>query len=79
MIKNDRRYAECIENIPCGEAGGVNMDAALDYLIAKGEAKVNKLGLLLAEAGRTGDFLRSLSDRDFQHKLFVEFGLEEKR
>ena len=71
------------------------MDAALDRFIAeeaakkvakeaakgeeKGEAKVNKLGLLLAEAGRTADFLRSLSDRDFQHKLFVEFGLEEKK
>ncbi len=47
--------------------------------VAKGEAKVNKLGLLLTEAGRTADFLRSLSDRDFQHKLFVEFGLEEKK
>ena len=38
-IKNDRRYVECIENIPCGETGGVNMDAALDRYIAEESAK----------------------------------------
>lgn len=59
------------------------MDTALDYLMAeseeKGEAKVNKLGLLLAEAGRTADFLKSLSDPNLQRSLFMEFGLEEKK
>ena len=38
-IKNDRRYVECIENIPCGETGDVNMDAALDRYIAEESAK----------------------------------------
>ncbi len=44
----------------------------------EGEVKVNKLGILLTEAGRSNDFLRSLSDRELQKKLFVEFGLEEE-
>lgn len=30
------------------------------------------------EAGRSNEFLRSLSDRELQKKLFVEFGLEEE-
>lgn len=42
----------------------------------EGERKVNRLGVLLAEAGRVADFLKSLSDPDFQRALFVEFGLE---
>ena len=44
----------------------------------EGEIKVNRLGLLLTEAGRSNDFLQSLSDRELQKKLFVEFGLEEE-
>lgn len=44
----------------------------------EGEIKVNKLGILLTEAGRSNEFLNSLSDRELQKKLFVEFGLEEK-
>ncbi len=63
------------------------MDTVLDYLMAeseekgeeRGEAKVNKLGLLLAEAGRTADFLKSLADPNLQRSLFMEFGLEEKK
>ena len=43
----------------------------------EGEVKVNKLGLLLTEAGRSSEFLKSLSDRELQKKLFAEFGLEE--
>ncbi len=42
----------------------------------EGESKVNRLGVLLAEAGRSDEFLRSLSDRELQKKLFIEFGLE---
>ncbi len=43
----------------------------------EGEVRVNQLGILLTEAGRSNDFLKSLSDRELQKKLFVEFGLEE--
>ena len=42
----------------------------------EGEVKVNRLGILLTEAGRSDEFLKSLSDRELQKKLFVEFGLE---
>ena len=45
----------------------------------EGEEKVNRLGILLTEAGRENDFLRSLSDRKFQKRLFVEFGLEDEK
>lgn len=45
----------------------------------EGEVKVNRLGILLTEAGRGNDFLKSLSDREFQKRLFVEFGLEEEK
>ena len=43
----------------------------------EGEMKINRLGLLLTEAGRSNEFLKSLSDRELQKKLLVEFGLEE--
>ena len=45
----------------------------------EGEVKVNRLGILLTEAGRGNEFLKSLSDREFQKRLFVEFGLEEEK
>lgn len=44
-----------------------------------GREAVNKLGVLLTKAGRSGDFLKSLSDRELQQRLFAEFGLEEER
>lgn len=44
----------------------------------EGEIKVNRLGVLLTEAGRSSDFLKSLSDRELQKRLFIEFGLEEE-
>ena len=44
----------------------------------EGEIKVNRLGILLTEAGRSNDFLKSLSDRGLQKRLFIEFGLEEE-
>ena len=43
----------------------------------EGEVKVNRLGILLTEAGRSDEFLKSLSDRELQKKLFAEFGLAE--
>ncbi len=45
----------------------------------EGEAKVNRLGILLTEAGRENDFLRSLLNRKLQKRLFVEFGLEDEK
>lgn len=94
-VKNDKRYIEYIDGVSDERmAGGINMDATLDYFeaigeargkvigetrgTAKGAAKVNRLGILLSEAGRVNDFLKSLSDEAFQKKLFVEFGLEEE-
>lgn len=43
----------------------------------EGMVEINRLGILLTEAGRSDEFLKSLSDRELQKKLFVEFGLEE--
>ncbi|MCI9560022.1 Rpn family recombination-promoting nuclease/putative transposase [Candidatus Ventrimonas sp. KK005] len=89
-VKNDKRYAEYIDRVSDEEmAGGIHMDATLDYMIAEGEVrgeargeirgaeKVNRLGILLSQSGRTNDFLKSLSDKGLQKKLFVEFGLED--
>ena len=45
----------------------------------EGQVRVNRLGILLTEAGRENDFLNSLSDRELQRRLFIEFGLEEER
>lgn len=45
----------------------------------EGIKEVNRLGLLMTEAGRGSDFLDSLSDRELQKKLFIEFGLEEEK
>lgn len=82
-IKNNKKYMEYIDSVSDEDlAGGVSMDAAWDYIEeigkVKGEAKVNKLGLLLEEAGRTNDFMRSLSDMKLQKQLFVEFGIEQE-
>lgn len=43
----------------------------------RGRAKVNRLGIMSAEAGRIDDFLKSLSDQTLQKRMFIEFGLEE--
>lgn len=45
----------------------------------EGRSLVNRLGLLLTEAGRSDEFLKSLSDQELQKKLFVEFGLEDEQ
>ena len=56
------------------------MDTVWEYIVAEGKAigeeRVNRLGRILTEAGRTDDFIRSLSDRKYQKSLFAEFGLE---
>ena len=58
---------------------GEGREEGLEEGMKKGEVKVNRLGILLTEAGRSNDFLKSLSDRELQKKLFVEFGLEEEK
>lgn len=62
------------------------MDAALDELMMagekrgeargedKGEANLSKLGIMLTEVVSTDDFLKSLSNKELQRKLFIEFG-----
>lgn len=42
-----------------------------------GTVSINRLGILMEKAGRLDDFVRSLSDENFQKTLLVEFGLEE--
>lgn len=62
------------------------MDAALDRLIAeesvtaeaRGEARVNELGTRMEKAGRTEDFLKSLTDKELQRRLFVEFKIDKE-
>ena len=41
----------------------------------EGVQRVNRLYSLLQESGRTDDFIRSISDRDYQNQLFEEFHL----
>ncbi len=40
-----------------------------------GQKRVNELILLLARAGRTQDLIRAAGDREYQEKLFEEFGI----
>ena len=76
-IKRDQRYVEYIENISDEDlSGGMYMDAVLDRIEARGEAKVNELGTRMAEAGRVNEFIESLSDKELQNQLFSEFGIE---
>lgn len=43
--------------------------------MAKGEERVNRLNQNLAKSNRTDDIIRSAGDREYQKKLFQEFGL----
>lgn len=43
----------------------------------EGESRINQLGILLMKAGRSDEFMDSLSDRELQKRLLVEFGLEQ--
>jgi hypothetical protein len=80
-IKNDQRYVEYIDKFSDEEmAGGVYMDAVLDRIEARGEergeARVNELGMKMAKAGRVNEFIQSLSDKELQNRLFVEFKIK---
>lgn len=66
---------------------GINMCRALEELyeegvengmkqgMEQGEERVNRLIILLTENGRNGDIMRSVSDREYQRKLFEEYGI----
>lgn len=66
-----------------GKGGKVQMCTAIEELKEEGRLegrsegldRVNQLILKLAEAGRTEEIVRAAMDRDFQEKLFKEFGL----
>lgn len=90
-VKKDNRYANYIDQISDTDIeGGINMDTTLDCLIAEeavkaeargqitGEARVNELGTRMEKAGRTADFLKSLSDKELQRKLFIEFKIDKE-
>lgn len=55
------------------------MDAVLDRVEARGEARVNELGTRMLAAGREKEFIHSLSDRELQKKLFIEFEIDKSR
>lgn len=70
--------AEKYERTIRGEGWEEGLAKGMAKGMEEGTVKVNQLGILLTKAGRSNDFLKSLSDREFQKKLFVEFGLEEQ-
>ncbi len=43
--------------------------------ISQGEARVNRLILILQEQGRTEEIIHAASDQEYQKKLFEEFGI----
>lgn len=42
----------------------------------RGKARVNELGTRMEKAGRTADFMKSLTDEELQRKLFIEFKID---
>jgi len=83
-IKNDRRYKEYIDTINENElVGGVDMCETLDYIEKRGVEqgieqtieRINTLIILLSEQGRTDDIIKAAKDKEYQKKLFDEFGL----
>lgn len=51
------------------------MKDELDAKEEEGETKVNSLIVKLSEAGRMEDIVRAAKDREYQKKLFAEFGI----
>lgn len=43
--------------------------------IQQGENRVNDLNMRLSKLGRTDDILKAAADKEYQRKLFQEFGL----
>lgn len=87
LLGEQKRLLRMLE-LP-GDEGKERMDVynAIDELIADGkeegkaiglelgQKRVNELILLLARAGRTQDMIRAAGDRQYQEKLFEEFGI----
>lgn len=69
--------AEKYERTIRGEGREEGRKEGLEEGREEGRNSINRLGLLLTEAGRSGEFLESLSNQKLQKKLFAEFGLEE--
>lgn len=52
------------------------MDPVLDRREELGIEKVNQLVLFLSKDGRMDDIVESAKNKDYQKKLFKEYGLE---
>ncbi len=50
-------------------------ELGLELGLELGQKRVNELTLLLINAGRTEDLIRAAGDRQYQEKLFEEFGI----
>lgn len=81
--KRIRRIHETVTGIRRSEKAGLRLMQRWEELAyekeegkEEGEANVNRLGILMKAAGRLDDFLKSLSDKEYQKQLFVEFGIE---
>jgi hypothetical protein len=46
-----------------------------EYEREEGQNMVNRLNILLTEAGRTEDILKAAQDKEYQKRLFEEFGI----
>lgn len=51
------------------------MDAVLDRVEARGEARVIELGIRMLAAGREKEFIHSLSDRELQKNYLLSLRL----
>ena len=79
-----KRIHAAVKQIKKSEKAGMRIMQRWEELVyeredgkKEGKEEVNKLGVMMKEAGRLEDFLKSLTDKEFQEKLFVEFGLKE--
>lgn len=65
------------EGIEKGIEKGIEqgMEQGIEKGVKQGQGRVNALIVKLAEAGRMEDIVRAASDREYQDRLFSEFGL----
>ena len=61
------------EGIEKGIEKGI--EQGMEQGVKQGQGRVNALIVKLAEAGRMEDIVRAASDREYQDRLFSEFGL----
>ena len=79
-IKNDKRYAEYIDQVTDEELeGGIYMDATLDYIEKRGEKHglnlAAELYRLLANDNRLDEWNDAVNDRDKMMSLLKEYSL----